>query len=318
MPVIMTPVPSQAAQGTVAAQVQAASAVTSLDGVPLLERLQTVVVRSGQAPTILWTVRDRAGNPVDLSGALITQTNPQTQVTTTFVPVELRIAETVAGIALGTVPGTVIDLANGVVQVLVDRLTLPGPGVFYAELAVTDGATPANTVFSNLFYLVVERGALSQLSGTGGPPTFPEVRLHLRDSSPAESRLLDAVLFDDAEVAASLVRPVMYWNEALPPVAPYTTQTFPFRFYWLEAAAANLLFIASEWYRKNTLQYAAGGTAVADMEGKAEACAQAAQRRWEAYEKWVRSKKIAINIELGFGSLGSPYQLRSFGAVNVY
>ena len=270
--------------------------ITVLDDTPLIERLKAVKFPAGQSPTIAWTMVSDYGQPLDLTGI--------TAPAAPAAPVTLAVLETVAfSCGVQTFPGTVTTASTGAVSAVVDGTKLTMPGVYIAEMAV-NGPTGSPSV-TNRFYLVLERSLFGG-SVTTGPPTMAEIRLHLRDSSAAESRLLDAVKFDIAEIAAAIEKPVLYWNETLPPVCKFDTTSFPFRYHWLEGISAQLLFMASEWYRANSLQYSAAGVQVADME-KSQECREDANRRWEAYKAWAKSKKISINMT-GFNtSIGSLY-----------
>lgn len=273
-------------------------AVTVLDDTPLVQREQNVCIKDGRTKTLVWTMKTAAGIPIDLTPYVAN--NPAAS---------LRVAEYASpGCVTYDFPGTILNASIGQVQAVVDVSNLNGPGIFQAEFRVLN--SDGSIATSNAFLLTVERSLFgAQLSG---PPSFAEIRLFMRDSAPAENRLLDEVSFDDAELAAAINMPVLYWNEALPPVAPMTTQSFPFRYNWIQATIGQLLLISTEWYRKNRLAYSAGGTTVDDMD-KAQLCEQAGLRRWQEYKDWVKQKKIQINIESGFGTLGSPYRFHSWG-----
>jgi hypothetical protein len=164
-------------------------------------------------------------------------------------------------------------------------------------------------ILSNMFYVIVGRN-MSTIDGSSqltGPPTIPEVRLFLRDSSPAESFLLDGVKFADEEIAYAIQLPVMYWNEIPPPLNPiYTTANFPYRYHWLIAITGHLFMIAAEQHRANNLQYTAGGTAVNDQ-NKEMPYESAADRRLAEWKSFVIRKKASINHDLGWGTLTSGY-----------
>lgn len=146
----------------------------------------------------------------------------------------------------------------------------------------------------------------------GGPPSIAEIRLHLRDSSPAESYLLEHLMFDDAEIALAIARPVMYWNEIPPPLdVVYNTQTFPFRYHWLEGICANLFMMVAEQFRRNQLSYSAGGLSV-DDQNKEAGYERAGQARWQAYREWVRATKASINLESCYGEVTSSYKYSAY------
>jgi hypothetical protein len=155
--------------------------------------------------------------------------------------------------------------------------------------------------------VILERGQFGARDHVGGPPTIQEIRLHLRDSAPGESLLLDNIRFDDAEIALAITRPVQYWNEQPPDLGVRTTtQNFPFRYYWLEAICANLFWMLEEQYRANNLAYSAAGVQVNDQD-KEPNYARAAERRHANWVDFVKRKKAALNLEAAYGGIGSPY-----------
>jgi hypothetical protein len=142
--------------------------------------------------------------------------------------------------------------------------------------------------------------------------SIAEIRLHLRDSAPGESYLLENLMFDDAEIALAIARPVMYWNEVPPPLGRnYSTQNFPFRYHWLEGICANLFMMVAEQFRRNQLSYQAGGIAV-DDQNKEGSYERAGQTRWQAYREWVRATKASINLESCYGEVGSNYKYSAY------
>jgi len=196
----------------------------------------------------------------------------------------------------------------------VRSLSLPddivrNPGVYLEEwgLFTSDG----RLLFSNQCVTFVRRG----LFGLGddpnkrnlGPPTIEEIRLSLRDNSPADNTLLDDVEFDAAEISQAVLRPLQYWNEIPPPIRPIqTTKTFPFREMWLLGIQGYLLEMAAHHYRRNQLAYSAGGISV-DDKNKEQYYSNAAARTLQRFQDMARAKKIEINISMFSGSLGSPY-----------
>lgn len=285
--------------------------VSQQNGQPLLSRMRAVSVSQGQCATIDWQMHDKDGVPVDLSECL-------SELPENTVKVVLRLKEQ---LSLGSktpvrqVDATVVEAETGKVQATLTKNMVGIPGIYYAEMAlisvVAENENLPCVVFSNTFYLIINRGTMGGNAGKNGPPSIAEIRLHLRDSSPAESYLLDNLMFDDAEIALALSRPVMYWNEVPPPIKRYTTQNFPFRYHWLEGACANLFLMVAEQFRRNQLQYQAGGIAV-DDQNKEGAYERAGQTRWQAYREWVRGAKASINLESCYGEVTSNYKYSAY------
>lgn len=302
---VLTPLPC-AGQNIVSAP------VSETNGQPLLTRMRAVSITQGQCATIEWQMHDKDGIPVDLSGC-------QVSTPENLFKVVLRLKEQLSlGNATGVraVDATVTDPATGKVSATLTKNMVGVPGIYYAEMALINvPAQQSNqpcVVFSNTFYLIINRSTFDSTTTQGGPPSIAEVRLHLRDSNPGESYLLDRLMFDDAEIALAISRPVQYWNEIPPPLDQvYNTQNFPFRYHWLEGICANLFLMVAEQYRRNQFNYAAGGLTV-DDQNKEAAYERAGQTRWQAYREWVRLTKASINLEGCYGEVTSNYKYSAF------
>jgi hypothetical protein len=287
--------------------------ISQQNGQPILSRMRAVTVSQGQCATISWQMHDKNGVPVDLSACF-----PTPAPETPSYQIVLRLKEQ---ISLGEqrppseIPATITDAAVGKVEAQLTQQLVRYPGIFYAELALLtvplNNAKPC-VIFSNLFSLIITRSTFG-LADVGGPPSMAEIRLHLRDSSPGESYLLDHLMFDDAEIALAITRPVQYWNEIPPPIGTFTTQTFPFRYHWLEGICANLFMMVAEQFRRNQLSYSAAGISL-DDQNKEPNYERAGQMRWQAYKDWVRLKKAEINLEGAYGEIGSTYQYGTYSS----
>lgn len=305
-----------------------ATPVSSARGRPLLTRMQAVHVSGGQKATFVWQMRDRLGNPVNLSSCLCTDGSESSSLSMSSsamviaVPTDsgnctykmkFRLREYIR-LSQGSPRGLYetdaveVDASKGLFNVTVDPVATHNPGVYFGELGLvgvdTDGLE--FTIFSNTFYVYVDRGNWSQ-SRHPGPPSIAEIRLHLRDSSPAESFLLDNIRFDDAEIAHAAASTVQQFNEMPPPLNHYTTSSFPFRYHWLTGICSHLFRIAAEQYRANNLKYSAAGLSVDDQDKEVN-YDRAAQDRRQEWLSFVKTKKAELNISLGFGSYGSHYR----------
>lgn len=268
--------------------------VTLVEGREASGRLMAVECNQGQVFTLKWTIRDRLGGVIDLSTC-----GPG-------VTAKLRLKEALGSPTselLADLAATIVDPVNGVVEAPLTAVHTADPGVYAGEWGVFDGT---NLIFSNIFFLVVNAG----LYGTGtkpGPPRLPEIRLHVRSSCPEDSILLETLEWDMAELAYAVQRPVMYWNETAPPIGlEYNTQSFPYRFHWLEAIVGELMIMAAHSYRRDHLPYTAAGVSVDDKAKWTHYEAEGYRRR-QSYERFVLQRKASINMEMGFGSFASEY-----------
>lgn len=281
----------------------------------VLRRLRSVTITAGQHAVIEWFVVDSHGVAVDLTTCGF-DTGSSSSSVASGSGFRFRIRE---NLSLGFEPAPpqtefdvqLVDAAAGKVRVVLPRTATGLPGVYFAELGVFANLNdPDNEqlLFSNVFYVVIQRGQYgSDAAMTGGPPTIQEIRLHLRDSGAEENLLLDNIKFDDAEIALAISRPVQYWNEIPPDLNyRYTTQNFPWRYHWLEGICANLFWMVAEQFRANNLKYSAAGVQV-DDQNKQPDYAQAAQQRDAEWKTFVRRKKSELNLTAAFGGIGSPY-----------
>lgn len=299
---ILTPV-------TCAGQNVIAAPVSQQNGQPLLSRMRAISIGQGQCATIDWQMVDRDGVPVNMAACNDTDD----------YKVILRLKEQISlgnSTPVKQVDATITDAAEGKVQVTLTKNMVGLPGIYYAEMALIN--VPAQEsdlpciIFSNTFYLIINRGTLGNDGKNGGPPSMAEIRLHLRDSSPNESFLIENLMFDDAEIALAIARPVQYWNEIPPPLnMTFNTQNFPFRYHWLEGICANLFLMVAEQFRRNQLAYSAGGVQV-DDQNKEGSYERAGQTRWQAYREWVRATKASINLESCYGEVSSNYKYSAY------
>lgn len=129
--------------------------------------------------------------------------------------------------------------------------------------------------------------------------TDVDVRIWMRDNDPSANLLLDDFEFTPEEIRTAMTLAVDYWNEQPPNIGCYDYDRFPWRGQLLRATAANLLFMAAHRFRRNALQYQAGGMTVADQE-KYVQYDQAGDKLWNEFKSWIAQQKRAMNAERGF------------------
>lgn len=129
-----------------------------------------------------------------------------------------------------------------------------------------------------------------------------DIRIWLRDNDPAANKLLDDYEFTPEEIRTAMTLTVDYWNDQPPYIRSYDYDKFPFRSQLLTGTAANLLFMAAHKYRRDSLQYSAGGLTIQDQE-KYQQYDTAGNALWEQYKNWVIWNKRSVNAESGFATL---------------
>jgi len=289
----------------------------------LLSKVRAYNIPGRRAATLRHQLRDINGNPVDLTACLCEGVSSSASIASSASAaecefyVEFRLQEYIdrTNNPVCTYEATVVDATTGLVEVALTKNDTNLPGVYFGSFALVqrdpDDDDNPDVVFSNSFYVHIGRDLYTAVAaGTGaspgGPPSVAEIRLHLRDSDPAESFLLDNLKFDDAEIAQATYLPVEQWNETPPPIGCYNTTNFPYRYHWLMAIAGHLFLVAAEHQRANNLTYASAGVSVNDM-NKEPNYEQAAARRLQQWHDWMRRKKAEINLEGAYGAVGSQY-----------
>lgn len=139
-------------------------------------------------------------------------------------------------------------------------------------------------------------------TGNNSYLTEVDVRIWLRDNDPEMNTLIDQEEFSSEEIRTALTLTADYWNETPPFTSRYDYDKFPWRYHLLQGAAANLLFMAAHRYRRNHLNYNAGGVSV-DDQNKYQQYDVAGDKLWADFKKWVSDTKKAANAEAGWGSV---------------
>ena len=151
------------------------------------------------------------------------------------------------------------------------------------------------------FYYEVQPNLLADY--WNGPLTTYQLRLYLRDKCAEDNFLLDDTEFKQEELHAMMIKVIDEWNEEPPPGFESNPVDFPYRHNWAEAVIGELFTMAAYQLRRNKLDYTAGGVQV-DDESRWEmylARAKELKAEWKAF---IIRKKLQLNIEGGFQSLG--------------
>lgn len=259
---------------------------------PLLSKVRALLVNEGQPVTVEWELRDRNGTAIAASFDKPIQT------------VSFRFNEaTGADGRIFQAVGAETDLSIGLVSCALPDDLVANSGLFTFNVALVDTDNAIRYIDHGL--LSVERTLYGDIAQLTGPPTIGEIRLAMRDTL-LENNLLDDVEFDDAELLQAIVRPVQYWNSVPPPVAIYTTRTFPHRHHWLLAISANLLKTAAVWYERNRLPATHGGLNV-DDKNKLNPYLILAKQFEDEWRQFVTEKKVQINVGMCYGTVGDSY-----------
>ena len=130
--------------------------------------------------------------------------------------------------------------------------------------------------------------------------TDMEIRIFLRDTDPEANILIDDFEFSAEEIRLAMTLAVDRWNDTPPDISRMTYDKFPYRSILLTGTCANLLTMAANRYRRNSLAINAGGTSVNDQD-KAREYDAAAARLAESFLLSIRTKKRELNANMGWG-----------------
>jgi hypothetical protein len=274
---------------------------TRVEGVPNYQKLQAVQVNAGEAKLIKFVMRDLNGDPVDLTDVVADGARAEARIKEVILYSQSAYPPAVV------IAGTIPDPTTGEVNIQLTSEVVTCPGISWIEIGIigADGAL----IFSNKLYLCVNRSLWgNEQSGfPSGPPSLPEIRLAMRDSSPVDNLWLGVEEFDLAEVIACIERPIGYWNESPPPIPQrYNTANFPYRYYWMGGVVGCLYQIAEHHYIRTHLPYQAGGISI-DDKNKFGIYGQKGKQLWDEYKNWVQWKKVQLNCENAVMSVGSQY-----------
>lgn len=198
---------------------------------------------------------------------------------------------------------TIMDSANGIVRLSLAPRDLPFAGIWYA--AVQGLNSDHEVVDEYICWLDVSKSLSHDLT-YNHPITIPEIRMALRDTCAGANSLLDDMEFSDTEINFAIMRPVEEWNETPPEIILYTAATFPYREAWRKATCSYLLNAAVYNYARNSLPYNAGGVTIDDKNKFKEYASLATLLRNE-WKEFMIAKKVEINIDQFFGTVGMPY-----------
>jgi hypothetical protein len=246
------------------------------------------------------------GDPVDLSVCLLAGGSVKARIHETALCVPPDYVQVNCTIVNNTDndPGK-----DGCVDCLLPSDIVACPGIFKIEFALLD--VDDNVKFTNWIYLVINKGqwgAAGSLTQVGGSLTIPEVKLFLRDSDPADNLWLGVEEFDIAEIAACIALPIDYFNQSQPPLhQSWTTQNFPWRYFWLQATCAQLYKLAARHYTRVHLPYQQQGGLMIDDKNKAKEYWAMYEHDWNEWKDWTLHKKVELNAWGAVQGVGSPY-----------
>lgn len=286
---------------------------TRVDGRPVLTKTVAVSTSQGMAPVIEMVLRDSEGRPINFTSCGFTDysnTSSSSSASTAQGQVILKAREVFAPKSdppLVDVEGLFVNAAAGVVRAKIPVGATLNNGIFEGNWGVI--SAEGELLTSNKFYLVVEKSQFASSSAlpNSGMPSVDMIRVYLRDSGPADNPLLNTLEFDLPEICDAMIICVQHWNTIQPPIRlKFTTLNFPASSAVINGIMGELYLAAAKHYRRNQLNYNAGGLSI-DDKNKSQEYETIGDRMLQEYLKWVRMVKVQINKEAWDGSFGSTY-----------
>lgn len=139
-----------------------------------------------------------------------------------------------------------------------------------------------------------------------------EIRQHIQDF-PHKNFLLDEEEFDDKQLEIAFRAAVSAFNDFPPLHIKYTGTTINQRFadILLEGMLARLYRGKALEQLRNQLDFQDGGAA-GSIDNKGQFYDQIAERFSQSFERRATQAKIYINVNQGFGQIGSDYETLPF------
>lgn len=260
---------------------------------------RVVIAKEGVPATLLWEIRDNNGNPIDISTVL-----GHTVSSVGGGQIIFRFNDATGGSSeIMQVIGEVVDAGAGLVKAALPECLITTPGIFFMDVAVTDGDTAQ--VWDNGL-LSVERSLFGDITQLTGPPTLRELRMKMLDYMELND-LTQSQEFSDSDLIDAIVYPVRDWNETPPDVARFTTGNFPYHNHWVDAIVSELMGRKILWAIRNTLRATAGNVSTDDKGPIVEHYRNLRREMNAKWDEFKARKKVEINIGLAFGNVGSTY-----------
>lgn len=269
-----------------------------------LRDIASVEVDQGTSGESSFTIIDpRTGTALDLTEYSITDSSSSSS-SAPFTGVKVTLKEMPEDASLwGTIYAEIVSASEGTINIPYDDQITPRAGIFTAQIEIWEAGEMRRII--PIFY-IINPSVAHDAADRGLTLSIAEIRMTIRDTDPEGNFLLEQLDFTRNEIALCIRRCVDYWNETLPPVTIYKSTNFPWRYHLSKGVAALLHQMAANHKMRNDLPYKAGGITVQDTI-KFKQYLDFYKLYWDEWAKWVKDKKIQINIDGGFQALSSGY-----------
>lgn len=263
---------------------------------PIIKTMQ------GQRYTFQLTLRQDDGTLVNLETIGLRESEGSSSSATNEMTVALAYGTTYADSPLFTTDGEIKQVGDtdvGLVSFTLEPEHAVNSGLFVGSIGVFRDSV---LVFARS--VMIEFAPNSFNTASCGQLTVAEVRMDLMDTCAGANYLLDELEYTDAEIVHCIKKAVDVYNELPPPVGGFTYNNFPFRAHWLKGTVGFLLQSIGNRYRRNALQYSAGGMTVSDQE-KSQEYTGLGLRMEAEYVDWAKTNRVGRNMASGFGQVGA-------------
>lgn len=144
--------------------------------------------------------------------------------------------------------------------------------------------------------------------------SMQEIQLFMLDRFPEDNFLLDDREFGDEQFAMAMRLTIDRYNSTTPiGVDTQSVETFPWRLEYTLGVASVLLRMRALNMMRNNLSWNTGGGIAVDDKSSYKDYIQMSKSLQDEFDDRVKKIKQTINIEGGYGALGSEYQFTAYG-----
>jgi len=186
----------------------------------------------------------------------------------------------------------VLQSSEGIFKIELSKTDLPFAGLWDAAIILYKGE---DILTQYNLYLELRKGL--KYSATNSPIEIAELRMFMMDRCPEDNDLIDDYEFSDSEMINALRWTIDLWNETRPVIAKalFTPATFPYRYYHMIGAAAQLMKVKGRNLLRNRLPFSTGSAQV-DDKARGQLYMQLAAELSGEYKQWMRGEKHRINV----------------------
>jgi len=293
--------------------------IPSVERCPVLTRVRAYLGDQGICSRVEHQWVDRDGIPINLSDLVTGSTDSLTETSTgtstedfpgsCVVRIHNAVDLSNTTQKLWEIDCSVISIEDGLVQFDLIQEIVDEPDLYELNFGLRD--EDDTVIYLNNGLLSIERSLFASDAATRrdfkGPPTIQSIRMHIQDSSASENLQLADIEFSVHQILDAVRKPIMRWEEILPPVnIRFTPRNFPWRLAYMDAIVGHLFMTAAHGYRRKSFPYAAGGVSINDQEREREYMAEG-RRRLEEFDQFIANQKMSKNLRRVYGNYGSSY-----------